>query len=280
MHHPQQSPAAIICAATIFCATGCEEVPASSPAAVQPVMARTTDAPPPPATPGGHSLAGTVQVFESSAAGPADLCVQLLDPEPLALGGEAAVIESTTTDASGAFAFSDLPVPPTIGWVLVVDACGETDTWVATGTVVSGEMVGGRGAADSVSVTAWLLPTETRDILDAGLEASGSSALLADGGLVGHSLGASGAPHQDSWVRGPLATQIWYPHESGTYELFDGTEAAEGGLYIAPAAERVYGVWVGRVSGEQFEPLMAGGLPGVVIVYDFVSWTPRVSSPP
>ena len=235
---------------------------------------------PPPATPGGHSLAGTVQVFETSTSGPADLCVQLLDPEPRAFGGEAEVIESTTTDASGAFAFSNLPVPPTIGWVLVVDACGETDTWVATGTVLPGEVVGGRGAADLVSVTAWLLPTETRDLLDSGLEASGSTGFLADGGLVGHSLGASGAPHQNSWVRGPLATQIWYPHESGIYELFDGTEAAEGGLYIAPGAERVYGVWVGRVSGEQFEPLMAGGLPDVVIVHDFVSWIPRVSSPP
>ncbi len=241
---------------------------------------RTAAAPPPPATPGGHTLSGAVQVFETTTPGPEGLCVDLVDPEPRAFGGDAEILLSTTTDASGQFSFSDLPVPATIGWVLVVGECTETGTYASTGTILPGELVGGRGAADAVSVTAWLMPTSARDTIDEGLAAAGSTAFLVDGGLVGHSLAENGAPHQDSWVRGPMSTQLWYPQGSGVYELFDGTEAAAGALYVAPAAERVYGVWVTRVSGEQFEPLMAGGLPGVILVHDFVSWTPRVGSPP
>ena len=36
---------------------------------------------------------------------------------------------------------------------------------------------------------------------------------------------ATGAPHDESWVRGPNATQLWYPQESGRYELYDNTDA-------------------------------------------------------
>jgi hypothetical protein len=98
--------------------------------------------------------------------------------------------------------------------------------------------------------------------------------------MIGHTLTAEGAPHDESWVRGPNATQLWYARDSGSYELYANTDAATGARYVAPDAEDVYGVWVTRVAAEQFEPLMAGGLPGVLLVWDFVSWIPRTESSP
>ncbi len=263
----------------LFLASGClEEAPAARERKAPSGRASAASTPP-PSVPGGHSLTGSVQIFETATGGPAGLCVALVDPEPRALGGEAQTLLSTTTDSSGRFAFSDLPVPASVGWVLVVDACGDSTTYVPTGTILPGEAVGGRGAADSLSVTAWLVPTELRDTIDAALEASGSTSFIgAEGGMIGHSLTADGAPHDESWVRGPNATQLWYARESGLYELYENTDAATGALWVAPDAEDVYGVWVTRVAAEQFEPLMAGGLPGVLLVWDFVSWIPRTAT--
>ncbi len=252
--------------------------PAPSPAPIASTTRSSTTAPPPEA-PGGNTLTGKVQVFESAASVPAGLCVSLVDPEPRAFGDDALTLASTTADAAGLFTFSDLPVPPSIGWVVVVDACGDTTTWVPTGTPLPGEQVGGRGAGDTVDVDAWLVSTSTRDAIDDGLSASGSRSFLGEGGgLIGHSLAADGTPHHESWVRGPNATQLWYARADGSYVLYENTDEATGGLYVAPDAEDVYGVWVTRVAGEQFQPLMAGGLPGVLLVWDFYSWTPRTAA--
>ena len=274
-------PAPMIAVVTGFFTSACELASAPDRAS-RPATRRVSPAAVmPPGTPGGHRLDGSVQLFETTTPGPAGLCVQLVNPEPLAFDEEAETLATTTTDGAGTFSFSDLPIPPSMGWVLVVDACGDTTTYVPTGTILPGELVGGRGAADSVDAVAWLVPTTVRDTLDAGLEAYGSTSFLGeDGGMIGHSLGADGTPHQDSWVRGPNTLQLWYPHESGTYELYDGTESAEGALFIVPDAEYFFGVYVARVAGEQFQPLMAGGMPGVIQVWDFVSWQPRSSSPP
>ena len=203
----------------------------------------------------------------------------LFDPEPRALGGSATSIAATTTGTDGRFTFADLPVPATVGWVLVVDDCGDTRTWVPTGTVLPGEVVGGRGASDTIEVVAWLVPTAVRDRIDAELEASGSGSFIGEGGgMVGHSLTEAGTPHHESWVRGPNATQLWYAQAGSDWALYEKTDAAAGALWVAPDAEDVYGVWVARVAEGQFAPLMAGGLPGVLLVWDFVSWTPRTSA--
>jgi hypothetical protein len=199
-----------------------------------------------------------------------------MDPEPRAFGGEATTIDTTTTDVDGRFTFTELPVPATVGWVVVVDACGDPSTWVPTGTPLPGEQVGGRGAGDVSEAIAWLVPRSTREAIDIALEASGSRSFIGDeGGLIGHSLAANGSPHNDSWVRGPNATQLWYARSTGEFVLYENTDAATGALYVAPDAEDIYGVWVTRVSGEQFQPLMGGGLPGVLLVWDFISWIPR-----
>ena len=233
----------------------------------------------PPATPGGSTLHGQVQIFETDEPGPEGLCIHLVDPEPRAFGGEARTLASTTTNADGQFTFTELPIPPSVGWVVVADPCGEGSDWVATGTPLPGETVGGRGPGDRIDATIWLVPRSTRDAIDAGLEASGSSSFIGEGGgMIGHCLAADGRPHDTSWVRGPRATQMWYPRTSGDFLLYESTEAASGALYVAPDAEDVYGVFVTRVAGEQFEPLMAGGLPGVLLVWDFISWIPRTNA--
>lgn len=230
---------------------------------------------PPPATPGGSTITGSVVSFEDGSVVEDALCVALVDPEPRAFGGTADTIATTTTSA-GTFSFADLPLPHTVGWVVVVDACGDTDTWIPTGTILPGEAVSGRGPSDTIAVEAWLVRRTTRDDIDAGLEASGSASVIGeDGGMMGHSLAEDGSPHHESWVRGPNATQLWYARASGAWALYENTDQAAGALWVAPDAEDIYGVWVTRVGGGQFEPLMAGGLPGVLLVWDFVSWTPR-----
>ena len=72
-------------------------------------------------------------------------------------------------------------------------------------------------------------------------------------------------------MRGPNATQLWYPQRDGAYTLYDHTDSEAGGIYVAPDAEDIYGVFITRSSGLHFQPLMAGGLPGVVQIWDFVS---------
>jgi len=240
---------------------------------------RDTIPPPPVGTPGNLQLSGQVVTFPDEAATDAGLCLTLMDPSDRALDGEATEVASTTTTSGGNYAFTGLPVPPSVGWVLVVDSCGDTATWFPTGTLLPGERVGGRGSAESPSgVRAWLLSTAERDRIDEGLVESGSSSILGDGGgLIGRSLDPSGAPNHESWVRGPNATQLWYPQSDGTYTLYDHTDEAEAGLYVAPDAEDVYGVFVTRAAGAQFPPLMAGGLPGVIEVWDFVAWEPEVT---
>ncbi len=251
----------------------------STPADPQLHATRGTLSPPPVGTPGDLSLSGQVVLFPDEAATDAGLCVTLMDPSDRALDGEATEVTSTTSTSGGAYTFSALPTPPTVGWVLVVDDCGDTRTWVPTGTLLPGDQVGGRGRSEPLSgVRAWLVSTAERDRIDEGLVESGSGSILGDGGgLIGRSLDSSGAPNNESWVRGPNATQLWYPQSDGTYTLYDNTDEAAGGIYVAPDAEDVFGVFVTRVSGAQFQPLMAGGLPGVIEVWDFVAWEPEVA---
>jgi len=275
---PARSP--VLAAFLMLSGPGCGGGANNENGAADAILVDSTRATPPPTgTPGDLSLSGQVRTWPDEATTDAGLCLALMDPSDRALDGEATTVATATTTSGGSFSFTGLPVPPTVGWILVADDCGDTTTWFPTGTILPGERVGGRGTGEPVTgLTAWLFSTAERDRIDEGLVASGSGSILGDGGgLVGRSLAASGAPNHESWVRGPNATQLWYPQSDGEYTLYDHTDEAAGGIYVAPDAEDVYGVFVTRVGGGQFEPLMAGGLPGVIQIWDFVSWEPEVS---
>ena len=270
---------AVLCGLVSVGLTGCQEDPSRAFPPAHAVAQGQRSPPPPAGPPGDVTLSGRVLSFPTGGPTDAGLCLSLMDPSDRALDGEATVVASATTTAGGEFSLTGLPVAPSVGWILVVDDCSDTSTWVPTGTILPGELVGGRGSGDPVTnVNAWLFATADRDRIDSDLVSSGSDSILGDGGgLLGRSLNSAGQPNHESWVRGPNATQLWYPQRDGTYTLYDHTDSEAGGFYVAPDAEDVYGVFVTRVSGLQFRPLMAGGLPGVIQIWDFVSEEPQVA---
>ncbi len=235
----------------------------------------------PPAAPAGPSINGTVRSFSTGEAVEKSLCVSLYDPSTILPEGAPTLLTSTTTDSRGTFQLSGLPTPHTLGWVLVVDDCGDTTTYLPTGTPLPGEWVGGRAASDTLTVDASLVPTSTRDQIDAGLRESRSGSFLGDdGGMIGHVVDTDGTRLHESWVRGPNATQLWYARPDGSFVLYENTHEDADSLWVAPDAEDVYGVFVTRVAGKQFRAETLGGFPGVILVWDWVTWSPGVENIP
>ena len=238
----------------------------------------------PDVTVGGFTISGVARTWPDEAL-LADACVAWLDPAPLASGGVPTVSSAVSVDSAGAFSLSDVPRASSLGLFLVVDDCDDLADGLAeaparggdlapTAILLSADRWGPLGPDDTLDgVTARALPQAERARLEAEHAAARAHFNTDEGMIFGRILDIDLAPVNDGRIRGTSGVQVLYQQTPGTWEGWAQTAAAGDGLYAVPAP--AWSSWICFSPAGDYEPVIMGAMPGVMVHRDCVPVVPR-----
>jgi hypothetical protein len=217
------------------------------------------------------TVQGTAVDLFSEDTLPAGVCVDLLDPTSMAIGGEPEPIASGVTDASGAFSIAGVDHSSQLGILILTSNCEDgADPFPSISGIAPESYLDLDGGDTLGGQVAFSISGDLAAAIDTSAATAGYvGAPTEDGMIVGLLLDADGEPVAGGTVTCGDCT-VYYFDEDGADGLFTtgvsaNTSTGPTGRFLVPAAGvGSYGAEDG--GAHTWTPFFAGSGPGQAVV--------------